>query len=117
MNGEKYIPLIVEELKKASPEKIILFGSYAYGIPNEDSDLDIIVITPDEYMPVSHRERMELHHKYNLLIRNYRKVISIDMLVYTKLMYKKLQETGSLFTKEINLKGKVLYEAINQGVA
>jgi hypothetical protein len=37
--------------------------------------------------------------------------IPIDMLVYTKLMYQKLQESGSLFTREINQKGKVLYEA------
>jgi len=34
-------------------------------------------------------------------------------MVYTKLMYEKLLESGSLFTKEINQKGKILYEAIN----
>src|SRR5437879_6319377 len=28
------------------PEKIILFGSYAYGTPHEDSDVDILVIMP-----------------------------------------------------------------------
>jgi uncharacterized protein len=113
MNGEKYIPLIVEELKKASPEKIILFGSYAYGIPNEDSDLDIIVITPDEYMPVTNKERMQIHHQYNPLINRFRKYIPIDLIVYTKTMFLKLQETGNSFSMEINQKGKVLYEAIN----
>jgi len=35
---------IVERLKPLNPEKIILFGSYAYGTPNEDSDLDICVV-------------------------------------------------------------------------
>ncbi len=35
---------IVEALKPLNPEKIILFGSYAYGNPTEDSDLDICVI-------------------------------------------------------------------------
>jgi len=35
---------IVEKLKPLNPEKIILFGSYAYGTPTEDSDLDICVI-------------------------------------------------------------------------
>jgi hypothetical protein len=39
------------------------------------------------------------------------------MLVYTKLMYHQMQESGSLFSNEINRKGKVLYEAINQGMA
>ena len=35
---------IVKALVPLKPEKIILFGSYAYGIPNEDSDLDICII-------------------------------------------------------------------------
>ena len=35
---------IVEKLMHLKPEKIILFGSYAYGTPNEDSDLDICVV-------------------------------------------------------------------------
>jgi Nucleotidyltransferase domain. len=37
-------PLIVEKLLPLNPTKIILFGSYAYGMPNEESDLDICVI-------------------------------------------------------------------------
>ena len=108
---------ITDTLKNEGVDKIILFGSYAYGRPNEDSDLDIIVVTHDNYMPSTNQEKMELHHKYNLLIRNFRKIIPIDMLVYTKLMYDQMQEVGSLFTNEINRKGKVLYEAINQGMA
>ena len=35
---------IVQSLMPLNPEKIILFGSYAYGVPNEDSDLDILII-------------------------------------------------------------------------
>ena len=35
---------IIEKLMPLKPEKIILFGSYAYGTPNEDSDLDICVV-------------------------------------------------------------------------
>ena len=35
---------IVERLRPLMAEKIILFGSYAYGIPDEDSDLDICVV-------------------------------------------------------------------------
>ncbi len=108
---------ITDTLKDQGVEKIILFGSYAYGEPTEDSDLDIIVVTSDNYMPASNREKMELHHKYNLLIRKFRKVIPIDMLVYTKLMYQKVQESGNLFTREINHKGKVLYEAVDKGMA
>ena len=112
-NPDIIINNITETLKHEGVEKIILFGSYAYGAPTKDSDLDIIVITADNYMPTSNREKMDLHHKYNLLIKKFRKVIPIDLMVYTKLMYQKLLESGSLFTKEINQKGKVLYEANN----
>ncbi|MCK5853397.1 nucleotidyltransferase domain-containing protein, partial [bacterium] len=35
---------IVNNLKVLNPLKIILFGSYAYGNPNEDSDLDICIV-------------------------------------------------------------------------
>jgi len=113
MNYDTYIPLIVEELKKASPEKIILFGSYAYGNPNEDSDLDIIVVTADEYMPSTNREKMLIHHQYNPLIKKFREFVPIDLMVYTKTMFLQLINTGSLFAEEISHKGKVLYEAID----
>ena len=32
--------------ERFQPEKIILFGSYAYGTPHEDSDVDILVVMP-----------------------------------------------------------------------
>ena len=35
---------IIDDLKPLELDKIILFGSYAYGIPSEDSDLDICII-------------------------------------------------------------------------
>ena len=44
---EKVKIQIVEALKPLNPEKIILFGSYAYGTPTEDSDLDICVVEKD----------------------------------------------------------------------
>jgi len=116
-NIDQIINDITDTLKGEGVEKIILFGSYANGKPKEDSDLDIIIVTTDNYIPVTNREKMELHHKYNLLLKKFRRIIPIDMLVYTKSMYQKLQESGSLFTNEINRKGKILYETINQGMA
>jgi len=38
--------------KKFQPDRIILFGSYAYGQPTEDSDVDLLVILPFEELPV-----------------------------------------------------------------
>jgi len=40
---EELKPLIVERLKPLNPDKIILFGSYAYGTPTKDSDIDLFI--------------------------------------------------------------------------
>jgi len=47
LNIEDLKGSIVKKLKPLYPEKIILFGSYAYGNPTVDSDLDICVVKRD----------------------------------------------------------------------
>ena len=45
---QKELDIIKESVLKTVPaEAIYLFGSFAYGTPNEDSDLDIYVVVPD----------------------------------------------------------------------
>ena len=49
MNGPKYISKDIDVLRDiivslVDPDKIILFGSFAYGTPNENSDADFLVI-------------------------------------------------------------------------
>ena len=94
------IKRIVSELK---PEKIILFGSYAYGDPTPDSDVDLLVIMKtrakqvDRYVAVS-----------NLL---YPREFPVDIIVKTpKEIESELQKRGNFFMREVLTKGKVLYE-------
>ena len=42
-----------EIARKYHPDKIILFGSYAYGNPTEDSDVDLLVVLPFEGRPLA----------------------------------------------------------------
>ena len=111
MNADTYIPLIVEKLKTIRPYKIILFGSYAYGKPHPNSDLDLLVVLDIEKIPESFQENIN----NKLLVRNtildLNKKISIDLLVYTKPMYQKFNDLDSMFSREILQKGKVLHEA------
>ena len=44
---ERLKPKIVKALLPLKPNKIILFGSYAYGTPNEDSDIDLFLLKDD----------------------------------------------------------------------
>ena len=62
---------IVERLKPLNPDKIILFGSYAYGTPTKDSDIDLFLIkddlTPesaDKYEVEAKMTLLDLMHKY-----------------------------------------------------
>jgi predicted nucleotidyltransferase len=94
------IERIVTELK---PEKIILFGSYAYGNPTPDSDVDLLVVMKtkakeiDRYVAVS-----------NLL---YPRRFPVDILVKTpKELRAEAGKQGNFFMREILKKGKVLYE-------
>jgi predicted nucleotidyltransferase len=52
INIEELKPLIVENLKSLNPEQIILFGSYAYGTPTQESDIDLFLTkeTINEHM-------------------------------------------------------------------
>lgn len=93
---------IVEKITEyVNPSKIYLFGSYAYGTPNPDSDLDLAVIMRD--VPSKHNESLKL---YKLLrgIGLPKDIIVSSLEEYE--FYK--NEPGSVF-KTINEKGILLY--------
>lgn len=108
-----YIDQILKRLKKLNPYKVILFGSHAYGNVDENSDIDLMVVLNTEDMPENFKEKM----KYKLSVRDaildISKKVPIDLIVYTKSMYRKFIGLKSLFSKEILQKGKILYEADN----
>jgi len=54
---------IVQRLKPLNPTKVILFGSYAYGTPTKDSDIDLYVVTNDDFMPKNWREKSQVYLK------------------------------------------------------
>jgi len=99
---------IAECLGPLDPEKIILFGSYAYGNPAEESDVDIYVVTRDEFMPKNWREKMMVKKAVSSRLMELRKKYPIDLIVHTKPMHKKFVELQSSFSREIMSKGSVI---------
>jgi len=95
----------------------LLFGSYANGIPQEDSDIDLLVVTKDMYMPKTFQEKIELYLKVKRHISGTNKYVPIDLLVYTLPMYQKFKELDSSFSREIFSKGKIIYETNNPAMA
>lgn len=85
-----------------NPEKIILFGSYAYGNPTPDSDLDLLVVMETQARAA---ERV-LAVSRSLRPRPF----PMDILVRTPAEIDMAFRSGDAFIQEIFAKGKVLYE-------
>jgi predicted nucleotidyltransferase len=93
--------------ERFQPEKIILFGSYAYGIPRPGSDIDILVVMPC-YNEISQAVRIDLAIDPNSL--------PVHITVVTpKRLARRLAE-GESFMCEVISRGKVVYETGNTAV-
>jgi len=99
---------ILERLRPLDPERVILFGSYAYGNPTEDSDIDLYVVTRDELVPRNFREKADLRLKVSELLLDLRLKYPVDLIVHTKPMYREFRETGSVFADEVLRRGVIL---------
>jgi len=88
------------------PEKIILFGSYAYGEPKKESDLDLLVIIKESSLP-----------RYKRSVPIYRTLAGIlipkDIIVYTEKEVEEWRNVPLAFITTIIRKGKVIYEKQN----
>jgi predicted nucleotidyltransferase len=100
--GKSLRPAIQRIVQELNPEKIVLFGSYAYGNPNPDSDVDLLVIMSTK---ASHKDRSWAVSRL-LLPRPF----PVDILVKTPREVKEGLETGDFFLREILSRGKVLYD-------
>lgn len=99
------ITSIVDKIKAGyHPEKIILYGSYAYGKPDKDSDIDLFIIKE------TRKRRIERFCDVSRLLRDI-KGISIQPVVFTKDEIAKRLELEDDFIKKILAKGEVLYES------
>ena len=103
MIGQDKISEIVKKIASGyNPEKIILFGSYATGNPNEDSDLDLFVIK-DTDLP---RPQRTVQVRKML----YGSMIPIDLIVYTPKEIDESRENRFSFVYKVLNTGKTLYE-------
>ena len=101
---------IIERLKPLNPNKIILFGSYAYGTPHKDSDIDLYIVSNDNFIPQSWREKMQIKLKFSRALREIKQHHDIDLITHTKKMYENFFNLDSMFSREILTKGKIIYE-------
>jgi predicted nucleotidyltransferase len=101
----KTLPKAVKRIvTKLKPEKIILFGSYAYGNPTPDSDVDLLIV-----METNGREK-EMYRAASSLL--YPREFPVDIIVKTPKEVEEAMKGGvvnGFFIREMVNKGKVLY--------
>jgi predicted nucleotidyltransferase len=103
MRNQKEIKKITKQIvKKYKPEKIYLFGSFAWGKPTRDSDLDLFII--------KNTQEKKLERIYKVYKFLWDKKVPLDVLVYTPKEITKRLALGDFFIEDIIKNGKLLYE-------
>ena len=101
---------VIQNLQIVNPSKVILFGSYAKGVFDEESDLDLVVILNTEMIPETYDKKLEIKVQVRDSIYELSRQIAIDLVVYTKGEFKMLKDLQTSFYNEIMNTGKVIYE-------
>ncbi len=111
LSWEELIPAVTPELLQEitdkivanfDPEKVILFGSHAWGTPRWDSDLDLFVVMRTNLRPA---------HRRAAVARACRpKFLPMDVIVRTPEELSERLKDGDPFVEEIMRRGRVLYE-------
>ena len=108
----RFKPIARAEIIKAAktiaqavhPEKVILFGSYAYGKPTEDSDVDFLIVHPAR----TRSKRMEIALKASWALEP--RPFPVDLLVRSADKIRERVKMGDFFLQEISQRGQVVYE-------
>lgn len=102
IDNNKISELINKIANGYDPDKIILFGSYAKGTANDDSDVDLLVIKETD------TPRPERTFQVRKML--YGMMIPLDILVYTPIEIKESQKSKLNFLHEVLTTGKTVYE-------
>lgn len=110
MKADRHVQDVVYGLVKRlvseyAPQKIILFGPYAFGRPNQDSDIDLFIIKEtSEKLP----QRMD---RVRRLVTGIHRGIPFDPIILTPQEVDQRLKAGDQFIAEIIQRGEVLHAA------
>lgn len=99
---EQILALSLQIAREFRPERIILFGSYAYGEPKDDSDIDMLVVLPFNGKPS--RKALEIVSKI-------KPMIPLDLIVRTPEQVRERIANNDWLMHDVMKKGQTLYEA------
>jgi predicted nucleotidyltransferase len=98
-----YIRKLCKRIAEAyHPEKIILFGSHAYGKPTPESDVDLLIVMDYEGRPIE--QILKIRRELDI-------VTPVDLLVRSPEDVKRRVKEGDMFMRLVVERGKIMYEA------
>lgn len=101
---QRVVSQIVDRFK---PQKVVLFGSHAYGKPTKDSDADLLVIIDTDQRPVSMAAGIAASIDHP---------VPLDVMVKTPREVAARIKSGDTFLVKVLSEGVILYEARNKRV-
>lgn len=102
MDFQKEIQEIARKIKERfQPDKVILFGSFAWGNPSPDSDCDLFVVKETE-------DTRKLARELDGFL--FPRPFPIDLIVFRPEQAQQRLHMGDFFVEDVFRKGKVLYD-------
>jgi len=105
--ADRLLPYLRVLIEQFQPQQVILFGSYAYGQPDEHSDVDLLVIKPLEQSPV--REAAEILRAWRP-IRWQGDSLPFELIIETPANHSIRRSKPGSFYSEVVRSGLKLYE-------
>lgn len=96
--------IVTSLVKVYSPEAIYIFGSYAWGEPTDESDIDLAVIIDHSDLGMAERIRLSSSELWDIQVPT-------DILVYTREEMEEKAKYNSTLQHRIMTEGKIVYEA------
>jgi predicted nucleotidyltransferase len=102
VDRKKIKAFVGEVARRYQPQRVVLFGSYAYGRPGADSDVDLLVIMPHKGHSAIQAAEIRKHIRAGF---------PMDLIVRSPRVIRERLAKDDLFITEIIEQGKTLYEA------
>ena len=96
---------ISEALRPVRSERVILFGSYAWGQPTKNSDIGLYIVAQDDFAPATWSEEGDIVRRISNRIFDLRTRYPIDLLVHIRPIYREFVQRASSLSRRVMSQG------------
>ena len=101
MNTDHLIEQIGSIVEQTNWKKVLFFGSRAQGLEANESDVDVYVVTGDDFTPQSYDEKLKIKVEVSKHFKKLREYYPVDLIVHTYPMYEQFKKQKSSFSRRL----------------